>query len=42
VEEATWLSPIVVAPKKKWKVEDMCGFPKLQCSYQKFISFGFQ
>ncbi len=27
-EEATWLSPIVVLPKKKWETKNLCGLHK--------------
>ncbi len=30
VEEATWLSLIMVMPKKEWKIENLCGFQEVQ------------
>ncbi len=34
VEEATWLSPIVVIPKKKWQIENLYRFQKTKCSHK--------
>ncbi len=40
MEEASWLSPIVVVPKKKQQVPNQHGFPITQCCYQEgSISF---
>jgi len=31
IEEAIWLSPIMVVPKKKkWEVKNLCGFKEVQ------------
>ncbi len=30
IEEAIWLSPIMVVPQKKWEVKNLCGFKKVQ------------
>jgi hypothetical protein len=31
VEEVSWLFPIMVIPKKKWEVMNLCGFKEAQC-----------
>jgi hypothetical protein len=34
VEEANWLSPIIIILKKKWQTQDLQGFFMIQCYYQ--------
>jgi hypothetical protein len=31
IEEVIWLSPIMVLPKKKWEVMNLCGFKEAKC-----------
>ncbi len=30
IEEAIWLSPIMVVPPKKWEIKNLCGFKEVQ------------
>ncbi len=32
--EITWLSPIVIVPKKKWQAENLYRFQKTKCSHK--------
>jgi hypothetical protein len=35
MEEATWLSPIIVVPKKNYKLRICIKFKKTKCSHKK-------
>ncbi len=37
VEEARWLSPIVVIPKKNRKLKKLCGFLKVKKATKKYV-----
>ena len=33
VEKATWISPIVIVPKKEYEDKSVCGLPEIECSH---------
>ncbi len=42
IEEVSWLFPIMVIPKKKWEVMNLCGFKEVQCdNKKKFLHIAF-
>jgi hypothetical protein len=33
IEEVTWLFPIIVIANKKWKIQNLCRFQKVECNH---------